>query len=99
MDQFVEIKRHVNEESFCLLEHKYQVKTSSDWLDNETEIETIRNFFEDDCLFLLVTGQGSTGKTTIVDLIVSENNKPVYRINFLNSHKNHEIIFKNKLTH
>ena len=73
MDRFVNIERVERSSMDCLLEVKYKPRKISEWLENECQIDSIIDFVKSDKnQFLVVTGEGSTGKSTIVDLVVND---------------------------
>lgn len=79
MDKFLEIVKVKDDSKNHLLETKYRPTRSKDWIEHETEIQQIHDFFSSSDRLLIVSGEGSTGKSTIVNLIASEHPEVIVR--------------------
>jgi len=72
MDRFVEVKSNHTVSTHCLLDLKYRPNSASDWIENEDEVRRIRSFLASENRLMVVTGDGGTGKTWLVELLLNE---------------------------
>lgn len=94
MDRFVEVRTIPASSNHCLLEMTYGCASTADWIENEDQLQNIRAFLlNPDKRLLLVTGEGGTGKTKMVNLLVDELEiGPIFHYD-RNQTTSHELMF------
>lgn len=93
MDRFVEIRTIPFSSDNGLLETKYGCATTAEWIENEDQLRNLRGFLSNpDKRLVVVTGEGGTGKTKMVNLLVNELGIGAYHYN-RNQTTSHDLLF------